>query len=141
MTKRTGLALSVQQPWAWVIIRPDVTDPALRAALHQLGEIKDIENRTWWTQVRGVIGIHAGKAFDHEGYEWVRREFPQIDLPLPGGFDLGGIIGRARLVDCVDEHNSPWFVGPHGLVLSDQEALPFMACRGRLGFFRPEIGS
>ncbi|MCB1589226.1 MAG: hypothetical protein KDI56_10025, partial [Xanthomonadales bacterium] len=29
-------ALTIQQPWAWLIIRPDITDPQERAAVRGL---------------------------------------------------------------------------------------------------------
>jgi hypothetical protein len=123
LTARTGLALSIQQPWAWLIVTGH----------------KPVENRDWPTRVRGWIGIHAGQKFDAEGYEWVRREFPQIALPAPAEFARGGIVGRARLVDCVEEHDSPWFFGRYGFVFADAEPLPVIGCRGKLGFFRPVI--
>lgn len=121
MAERTGRALSIQQPWAWLIVHG----------------FKPVENRNWPTRVRGLIGIHAGLKVDAEGYEWVRRHFPEIKLP--NLFDVGGIVGRARLVDCVEEHDSPWFVGRYGFVLADAEPLPLMPCRGKLGFFRPDF--
>lgn len=123
MPERTGLALSIQQPWAWLI-----------ATGH-----KDVENRDWPTRIRGMIGIHAGQKFDADGYAWVRAEFPQIPLPAPDAFERGGIVGRVRLIDCVEELPSPWFVGRFGFVLADAQPLPFRACRGKLGFFRPEL--
>lgn len=49
-------ALSIRQPWAWLIVNG----------------YKSIENRTWNTRIRGTILIHAGKGFDKEGYAWVR---------------------------------------------------------------------
>lgn len=116
---RTGLALSIQQPWAWLIVHG----------------LKDVENRRWFTNVRGWIGLHASRSIDVEGLEWVAERYP--DLRLPGEYQLGGIVGRAVLEDCVDWHPSPWFVGPHGFVLSRAEPLDFRPCRGKLGFFRP----
>ena len=74
-------ALSIRQPWAWLIVRPDLTDPAKRAAAFAAGEIKDIENRTWATKHRGPFLVHAGQTFDMEGYLWVRSRFPKIPLP------------------------------------------------------------
>jgi hypothetical protein len=115
------LALSIRQPWAWLIVHG----------------YKDVENRTWRTNVRGRIGIHAGVKVEAADCEWVRAAFPHI--PLPRRFDVGGIVGRATLVDCVSEHESDWFFGPFGFVVANAEPLPFMSCRGRLGFFRPEI--
>lgn len=123
MSERTGLALSVQQPWAWLIVNG----------------YKSVENRTWNARVRGVIGIHAGKTVDAEGYNWVRERFPLIELPTR--FNVGGIVGRARLIDCVQVHDSEWFFGPYGFVFADAEPLSFMPCRGRLGFFRPDVAA
>lgn len=110
-------ALSIRQPWAWLIVHGH----------------KDVENRTWRTDVRGDLLIHAGKAIDTEGYDWVQRTFPEIRLPRQ--FDLGGIVGQAVLTDCVQSLASPWFFGPHGLVLRNAKSLPFMTVRGHLGFF------
>lgn len=118
---KTRRALSIQQPWAWLIVHGH----------------KPVENRDWSTSRRGSIGIHAGKKFDRDGYTWVREHFPDIPLPAPADFERGGIVGRAVLVDCVEDHPSPWFVGDYGFVLEQAEPLPFIPCRGMLGFFRP----
>ena len=123
MPAKTGLALSVQQPWAWLIVNG----------------LKPVENRDWPTRVRGWIGIHAGKKFDHDGFRWVARSFPQIAMPLANQFDLGGIVGRARLIDCVEEMDSPWFMGRYGFVFTDAQPLQLIRCRGMLGFFRPAL--
>ena len=114
-------ALSIQQPWAWLIVNG----------------YKDIENRTWSTNERGERLIHAGKKIDSDGYHFVRREFPQILLPTV--FDLGGIVGKVRIVDCVSRHQSRWFFGPYGFVMKEQAPLPFFAVRGQLGFFDVEL--
>lgn len=119
--QKTGRALSIQQPWAWLIT---------------MGH-KPVENRDWPTRVRGVIGIHAGQKFDHEGYAWVRRTFPHLVMPAPEAFERGGIVGRAIITDCVEQMDSPWFFGAYGFVLERGCPLPFQACRGQLGFFRP----
>ena len=139
MTARTGLALSIRQPWAWAIIRPDIEDPGARERLRAYDQLKPVENRTWPTDVRGWIGIHAAQTFDPEGLEWIRDTFPAMALPEEKEFRRGGIIGRATLVDCVENYRSPWFCGPFGFVLEDAEPLPFRACRGQLRFFRPQL--
>ena len=110
-------ALSIQQPWAWLIVNGH----------------KDIENRTWPTKGRGRVLIHAGKKIDAEGYNFVRANFPHITLPT--SFDVGGIVGEARIVNCVRQSNSRWFVGEYGFVLADAKPLPFVPYRGQLGFF------
>lgn len=112
-------ALSVQQPWAWLIVNG----------------YKDIENRGWHTPVRGTVYIHTGLKFDQEGYEWVRRNFPGIRMPFPAEFPRGGIVGKVRIVDCVTRSESRWFFGRYGFVLTDQAQLAFTRVRGELKFF------
>lgn len=114
-------ALSILQPWAWLIVHGH----------------KDIENRRWATRVHGDVLIHAGKKWGPEqrdDLEYVREEFPHI--VLPNQFDLGGIVGAACIVDCVEASESPWFFGPYGFVLADQRPAPrFVPWKGQLGFF------
>lgn len=115
------LALSILQPWAWLIVNGH----------------KDIENRCWRTNFRGRLLIHAGKRWGREQREdlaQVRAQFPH--LQIPDTFDLGGIVGKATLVDCVEDSNSPWFVGEFGFVMANATPLPFLPCRGMLGIFR-----
>jgi hypothetical protein len=128
---KTGRCLSIQQPWAWLIVNG----------------YKGVENRDWPTKLRGWVGIHAGKKFDYEAYQWARAKFPDIPMPAPDAFDLGGIVGRAKLVGCVHEgdahlltaRDKPWFVGAYGFILDSAEPLAFQPCRGMLGFFRPVL--
>lgn len=99
-------ALSIQQPWAWLIVNG----------------YKDVENRSWPTNVRGRIAIHAGKKFDSEGYEWVLDNRPDIEMPHPAAFEFGGIVGSAVLTDCITEplnDEALWFFGPYGFVFAD----------------------
>lgn len=109
--------LSVRQPFAWLLA----------------SSVKDVENRTWETKYRGPLLIHASKTIDVEGIEWVRDEFPEI--VLPDAFDVGGVVGRAHLVDCVRQSSSPWFFGPFGFELEIREPTPFIPCRGMPGLF------
>lgn len=111
-------ALSIMQPWAWLIV-----------AGH-----KDIENRRWATRYRGPVLIHAGKRFDFDPQEW---DWPDIEQPCD--FDLGGIVGEAEIVDCVTSNTSRWFFGPFGFVIRNARPLPFRPCRGMLGFFTPDF--
>ncbi|HEU0299188.1 MAG TPA: ASCH domain-containing protein [Longimicrobium sp.] len=115
-------ALSIQQPWAWLILHTP----------------KDVENRRWWARYRGDFLIHAPQRFDYGGYKWViARGLAPPNFPRPDEFERGGIVGRTRIIDCVAESASPWFYGPYGFVL-DRAAttpLPFRPLRGFLGFF------
>lgn len=117
-------ALSIQQPWSWLIVNG----------------FKDIENRSWPTKLRGRIKVHAGKTFDKEGYDWVKDNFPRIIFPPIDDFKfiMGGIVGEIDIVDCVIESDSPWFFGDYGFVLSNPRWLPVVPLRGQLSFF--EVG-
>lgn len=126
-------ALSVRQPWAWLIIRPDVTDPVERKRLWAARLIKDVENRTWPTSRRGRFEIHASRQFDYDAY--CRLRVDGITLPPTSAFLRGGIIGTAILVGCVKHHPSPWFEGPWGFLLSDPQPVEFRPMQGALGFF------
>lgn len=132
-------ALSIRQPWAWLIVRPDLTGEPRKAAIYER-EIKDVENRDWPTRFRGPVLIHASKGMTRTEYEnaedplWASRG-PTIELPAFEDLQRGGIIGRARIVDCVTHSESPWFVGRFGFVLADVEPLSFVPCRGALGLF------
>lgn len=128
MTALPAKALSIMQPWAALIVHG----------------VKDIENRGWRTDYRGPVLIHAGKRWDDDAQDAVDSyQHPVIggDLELPDGitFPTGGIVGCAEIVDCVSASTSPWFVGEFGFILRDARPLPFMACRGKLGFFVPDF--
>lgn len=113
-------ALSILQPWAWLIVNGP----------------KDVENRGWPTRYRGRFLVHAGKRWGREQREdlaRVRAQFPH--LILPDTFDCGGIVGAATIVDCVDHMDSPWFAGDWGFVLADGTPCSFVPWRGQLGWF------
>jgi hypothetical protein len=119
-------ALSVRQPWAWLIVN----------------DFKPVENRTWRTKFRGRVYFHAGKKLDKEAVEDLKETYP--DLPWPEKFELGGIVGEARIVDCVTDSDSEWFDGKFGFVTKDAKPLPFISYKVQLGFFDvtlPESGA
>lgn len=144
------IALSIRQPWAWLIIRPDITDPATRIAA--LGrDLKDFENRDWPTKYRGRFLIHAGKGMTRDEYEdaldsamaAVRGVIPSF--PAYEALERGGIVGEAEILDCVDTNDldargerypSPWLFGRFGFKLANAKPLPFTPYRGQLGFFQ-----
>jgi len=55
--------ISIRQPWAWLIVRPDIIGEDTRARAYAAGLIKDIENRDWLTRYRGPVAIHASIQF------------------------------------------------------------------------------
>lgn len=116
------LTLSIRQPWAWLIVYGG----------------KDIENRDWFTRVRGRVLVHAGKGCTRQEYEDAVEFCQRRDLKCPPPLDTlarGGIIGSVEIVDCVRSSPSPWFLGGHGFVLRDARPLPWTPWRGQLGFF------
>lgn len=113
-------ALSILQPWAWVISHGH----------------KTVENRVWKTDVRGQFLIHAGKRWGQEqenDLNFIRNQFPRIVLPT--SFELGGIVGRATITGCVTDLDDPWFFGPYGFLLKDASPLPFTPYRGSQRWF------
>lgn len=126
--------LSIRQPWAWLIVRPDITD---RARMIAGRDFKDIENRDWRLPAKYALPfrfiVHASQRFDQEGYEWAQETFPEIFMPRE--FDRGGIIGTVEIINCVSCSKSRWFCGEWGFVLRDPQVLRFVPWKGRLGFF------
>jgi|SRR5215475_8636358 len=118
-------ALSVRQPWAWLIVNG----------------YKDVENRSRNTRHRGPVLIHAGlntSNLDERLLEEIERTY---GVRLPRQFDRGGIVGVADIVGCARRSASAWHDrGAIGWILSKPRRLPFRACKGALGLFRPEIG-
>jgi hypothetical protein len=119
-------ALSIRQPWAWLIIHGG----------------KDIENRTWHTKHRGRFLVHAAKGMTNEEYcdglEFAMRAGDiQLlrDFPTVQEMQRGGIVGSVELVDSVDTSDSPWYMGEKGFVLRDPRPIPFIPLKGRLQFF------
>jgi len=45
----------------------------------------------------------------------------------------GGVVGIAEITDCVQKHQSKWFIGPYGFVLRKRRSLPFVKWTGALG--------
>lgn len=122
MTDLPRLALSIRQPWAHCVLH--------------LG--KPVENRSWPTNVRGTICIHASKSLTLDDYvsaQLVSRDAGFFQLPERKSFQRGGIVGVVDIVDCVTDHPSPWFFGPYGFVLENPRVVPFVEVSGALGFF------
>lgn len=55
--------------------------------------------------------------------------------PLDAALLRGGIIGSVEIADTVTESDSPWFMGPLGLVLRDPVTCEFIPSSGLLGFY------
>jgi hypothetical protein len=91
--------------------------------------IKDVENRTWRTNYRGRLVIHAGSGIDREGMNEHGR--------LLAEYPHGAILGTVELVDIVRDSVSPWAIaGNWHWQLADPQ--PFDApipAKGRLGLW------
>lgn len=120
-------ALSIRQPWAWLIVHG----------------YKDIENREWPTSYRGPILIHTGMSMTtweyEEAVEIAGDIDPKIIIPAAAELRRGGIIGEVEIVDCVRRSPSPWFFGTYGFCLRNSKPLPFVHVRGQLGIFDVEV--
>lgn len=122
---KTIPALSVRQPWAWLIVNGH----------------KMVENRSWQTGFRGRLLIHAGKTLEPSYLEEVAESLlielgdKAPRLPSFEQFERGGLVGEVRMVGCVADHDSPYFTGPWGFLLRDAKPRPFVPYRGLQGFF------
>ena len=117
-------AISIRQPWAWLILHAG----------------KDIENRSWSTNIRGRILIHTGRhivRYEHEDALILATRIlgRDVDCPRMADMEAGGIIGSVEIVDCITRSDSPWFFGKFGFVLKDPRPAPFFKVNGQLGFF------
>jgi len=142
-------ALSIKQPWAWLICKG----------------IKDVENRTWHIHMPPLLNypatprriyVHTGKKLDNGAWDSIcKRVQPYSetwDLLWQTEFishlPLGAIIGEVDIIGCEyrfgeerDDLYSVWHeVGMYGFLLANpilyDEPIP---CKGKLGFFEPEI--
>jgi hypothetical protein len=114
-------ALSVRQPWAWAIC---------------VG-LKRVENRTWTTDYRGPVAIHAAAA--DSGLRDFRRMLTGEVLNLPD-LALGSVVGVADLVEVMPlreaiEHD-PDAEGPFCWVFERPQVLAApVPVKGRVSLF------
>lgn len=128
-------ALSLKQPYAWLIANGYLL----------------VDDRTWGSQYRGPMLIHASKGLYESYYDYLKAN---TDIPLPPKEELayGGVVGIANLVLCCQPGNMPkdisreqraHFGDVHdeyfGFLFEDATPLPFMACRGKLGIFEIDV--
>lgn len=122
-------ALSLTQPWAWLVVHGG----------------KDVENRRWNTHFGGEFLVHAAKGMTKDDYDAAWEMARTIDqnlawaIPLREKLDRGGIVGRADLYGVLPRTanpSTPWHMrNQYGFCLRNQQPLPFLACRGALGFW------
>lgn len=130
-------ALSLLQPWASLVVSGS----------------KNIENRRWHLP-KAMHGqrflVHASARLDKREIESARATLERVNadtgqtLQMPQELPLGGIIGIARATSCLcpseaaadaQIHYPWWFGDQHGFMLDDRAPLPFIMCKGALGFW------
>jgi len=110
--------LTVRQPWAWAIIHAG----------------KDVENRSWRTNHRGLLLIHAGQRFDPAGEAFIR----ELGLNLTEAARITGrIIGSVDVADVVRDYDSVWAMSDlwNWVLVSKAPAVRPLECKGRLSLF------
>lgn len=131
-------ALSLLQPWAWLIVQPDPERPHY--------PLKDIENRKWDLpksfELPQRIYVHASLTWDDIPFEILREVIAQknIEVPTKDELTFGAIVGEVTIVGSTTlptSHN-PWFVGPYGFELMHPRPYDTpILCRGQLKFWTP----
>lgn len=71
--------LTIKQPWATLIMQ----------------KYKRFEFRSWKTNYRGELLIHAGKSIDKEALK-------RLEKYLPDELPVGKILGKVTLCDCIN---------------------------------------
>lgn len=113
-------ALSVRQPWAWLIVNG----------------FKDVENRTRRTRHRGPLLVHA--SLSKTDFAKLRAEVERKHgVVVPDEVERGGVVGVVDIVACDERPRSEWHAtGHYGWVLANPRRLKFRRCAGALGLFR-----
>lgn len=114
--------LSIKQPFASLIAHG----------------IKDIENRTWKTNFRGRIYIHAGmdkgvlrRGFTDEQLEICSEAHKAGKIPTIDLLPLGAIIGEVNIIDCVINHPSIWAEKSSSYSIYEPKGIPAsLGCKG-----------
>ena len=139
--------LSIRQPWAWAIVNG----------------WKPVENRTWYSNYRGPLLIHAGKREEHGDIGYVLTMISQqTGEPLEALSEryqkeaqLGAVVGECLMVGCADSQMDAdclmnrdqkacvprWWQGPYGFVFENAKAWATPApLSGRLGIWFVDAG-
>jgi hypothetical protein len=116
-------ALTIRQPWAHAVVH--------------LG--KDVENRSWRANYKGLVLIHASARPERDPRELLALYMAQP--PSPETLDrlpTGCIVGVADLFDYVRDSGSKWAIKRqwHWLLRNVRPIRP-VPCAGRLGLWTP----
>lgn len=129
--------LTIKQPWCWLI----------------LDGLKDVENRSWSTDYRGVLYLHAGQRFDYGSFDFIfglgeplfNRMVNKFALDFSQDYytptirdksDFGKILGCVDLFDCVQGSGSKWASeGSYHWLFRNPSLIEPVECRGNLGLW------
>lgn len=125
LPRRGDRVLTVRDPWAWLLVTG----------------AKPVENRTWSTNYRGPLWIHAAAGFDYDDFDWCQEH--GIQLPHPDTLP-GGIVGRVDLTSCLPVRRLPPALAGHWsaagpfcwLVTNAVRLSEPVPAKGRLGLWR-----
>ena len=129
-------ALTIKQPWAWLIVRGH----------------KRFENRSWTTRHRGRFVVHAGSNRDTVLQLIRSGEYRRLQelygLPDPDALAYGAAVGTAQLIDDMPLDEDRDRYGPHDFAVGPRcfrLASPFAwaepaPCKGALGFWAWNFG-
>lgn len=132
-------ALSIRQPWAWLVAEG----------------LKTFENRVWAAsnpgrKFRGRFLIHAAAGCTQNEYSEAvvtarvafrnANDGAEIDIPPLMIMPRGCIIGAATVTGWCDDppEDNPWAF-TSGLVIEGAEMFAPIDCKGALGFFKPTL--
>jgi hypothetical protein len=120
--------LTLHRPWPWAMTSGS----------------KRIENRCEKTArlLRGwrgkYIALHAGKTWDDEGAEFIRRFHPEMPWSSdahPIGIVAVVQVGETSSMPLGPAHQHRWFFGPFGTLFEDVILIEPVACRGAQGLW------
>jgi hypothetical protein len=128
-------ALSLKQPYAWLIAN---------------GYLQ-VDDRTWGTQYRGPMLIHASKGLYEQYYHYIKSS-TNIPIPDRDKLEYGGVVGIAKLVLCCKPGDLPATISReqrvhfgslyhehYGFLFEQATQLAFMPCHGKLGIFEIDL--
>lgn len=146
-------ALTIMQPWAGLIFTADYVGIPF----------KQVETRSWKTNYRGKLAIHAGKRRLYKSVDFfMGMKDGDVDRFVEAGIDgdkalemlqYGAVIGEVEIVDCVpmeelwgSRYDTPgerafgdWSEGRYGWILENpvpyKEPIP---ASGKLGLWEWE---
>jgi hypothetical protein len=126
-------AISLWQPWPWLIFRPDIQGD--RRFVLNPRTAKDVENRPVHFKFTGDLCICSTQKLDPQIETIRKRVYDENGITLPDTFDCGGIVGVVVVGPMVNAHKSPWFTGPWAWPILKRRVIPFKAMRGAQGLY------